>query len=349
VDLSPGARVEDAVAAVREGSVYRSWERGERLYDYDATFRGVSPYLHAEAAPLPGVRLTGGLRADFVGYAYRSRLEALATGRHRRPASDEVGYRHLSPKLGATWEPGPALGLFGSYAHGFRAPSEGQLFRQGQAESTIDLDPVRADSWEAGARGIVRGRFSYQLSAYRMRVADDILTYTATRTGTRETSNAGRTLHRGVEAGIGAELGAGLRADLGASLARHTYLAWSPRPGLEFGGNEMESAPRLLASARLGWEPRGVPGAAFSAEWSRVGAYWMDAENTHRYAGHALVGVRGQLPVARRLEAVARVHNLLDRRYADGASYTAARGEELAPGMPRTLYVGLQWRWEGVR
>lgn len=349
VDVSPGGRQEDSVAAVRDGSFYRAYTTGPRLYDYDVTFRGVSPYLHAETAPMERLRLTAGLRADFVGYDYDSRLDALQAGRHRRPEDARVSYAHLSPKLGATYELGPALGVFASYAHGFRAPSEGQLFRQGQAESTVDLHPVRADSWEAGARGALLGRVTYQVSAYRMQVSDDILTFTDTRTGARETSNAGRTLHRGVEVGLGAALGAGLRADLGWSRAGHTYEAWSPRPDVDFGGNEMESAPRTLVNARLGWRPAWLRGADFAAEWARVGSYWMDADNTHRYGGHALVNLRADVPLARGIEAVARVSNLRDERYAEGAGYTQAAGEEFAPGMPRTVYFGLQWRWEGGR
>jgi len=38
------------------------------------------------------------------------------------------------------------------------------------------------------------------------------------------------------------------------------------------------------------------------------------------------------------------MHNVLDRRYAEAAQYTAARGEEYAPGMPRSLYLGVQYR-----
>ncbi|HEX6038615.1 TonB-dependent receptor [Longimicrobium sp.] len=349
VDFSPGGRQEDSVAAVRDGSIYRSYTTGPRLYDYRVTFHGVSPYLHAETSPFDGLRFTAGLRADFVGYDYDNRLDALQTGKHRRPDDTEVSYAHLSPKLGGTYEFGPALGIFASYAHGFRAPSEGQLFRQGQADNTVGLDPVRADSWETGARGSILGRLTYQVSAYRMHVRDDILTFTDTRTGTRETSNAGRTLHRGLEVGLGAALPAGLRADLSWSRAKHTYEAWSPRPDVDFAGNEMESAPRTLLSARLGWRPTWMEGADFAAEWARIGSYWMDADNTHRYPGHALVNLRADVPLAGGIEVVSRVSNLLDKRYAEGASYTQALGEEFAPGMPRTVYLGLQWRWEGGR
>ena len=346
VDVSPGSRREDAVQATREEGVWRDWTRGGRLYDYRVTFRGVSPYVHAEVAPTERLRLTGGVRADFVGYDYDTRLDALQAGRHRRPADASVRYRHLSPKLGATYELGRALSVFASYAHGFRAPSEGQLFRQGSAASTIDLEPVRADSWEAGARGLLLGRVGYQVSAYRMRVRDDILAFTDTETGARETSNAGETLHRGVEVGLGAALAEGLRADVSWSRQRHTYEHWSPRTGLEYGGNEMESAPRTLASVRLGWAPAF---GDFGAEWVRVGSLWMDAENTHRYDGHALLNLRAAVAVPGGLELVGRMSNVLDARYAESAGYTAARGEEYAPGMPRTVYVGLQWRWEGAR
>jgi outer membrane receptor protein involved in Fe transport len=84
---------------------------------------------------------------------------------------------------------------------------------------------------------------------------------------------------------------------------------------------------------------------AFSFEIVRLGRYWMDAANTHEYAGHTLMNVRAQYPLTRRLEAFARVLNVADERYAESASFTEARGEEFAPGMPRTLYLGLKLAW----
>lgn len=349
VDLSPGGRQEDSVVTqLSDGLYYRSYTRGTRLYDYDVTFRGVSPYVHTEFAPVDRLHVTAGLRADFVGFDYTNNLSTLQTGKHRRPDDADVSYRHLSPKLGGTYEFGPALGIFASYAHGFRAPSESQLFRQGQAENTVGLDPVRADSYEAGARGELLGRFSYQVSAYRMHVRDDILTFTNPVDNTRETSNAGETLHRGVEVGLGAALVRGLRADLSWSRQKHTYEEWSPRPDLSYAGNEMESAPRTLVSARLGWTPS--IGGSFAAEWQQVGAYWMDAANTQKYDGYDLLNLRADVPVGRGLSVVGRLNNALDERYADTASFaSAARGRELAPGMPRTLYLGVQMRWEGAR
>jgi outer membrane receptor protein involved in Fe transport len=73
----------------------------------------------------------------------------------------------------------------------------------------------------------------------------------------------------------------------------------------------------------------------------------MDAENTHRYPGHHLWSMSANVPAGRHLEVIARVVNLTDERFAESAGYTQARGEEFAPGLPRTVYLGLQYRWGG--
>jgi iron complex outermembrane receptor protein len=76
----------------------------------------------------------------------------------------------------------------------------------------------------------------------------------------------------------------------------------------------------------------------------RVGSYWMDADNLATYPGHTLVNLRGSYVLFQRVGIYARLNNVLNRRYAERASYTQARGREFAPGMPRTLYAGLEVR-----
>ncbi len=348
VDYSPGFRRENRVVSSPGGAgdpFYRSYTLGQRTYDYDVAFLGVSPYLHAQVAAAPRLNVTAGLRYDRIGYRYDNHLAAADTGAYRRPDDARVEYGHLSPKLGATYEASRAANLFASYSHGFRAPSEGQLFRAGRSAGTLELRPIRADSYEAGARGEIGGRLGYTLAVYRMDVRDDVLTLVDPAANTRETVNAGHTLHRGVELGVGAELGAGVRADVSASRARHKYEEWTPRTGVSFAGKEMESAPRDLWSVRLSYAPRSLRDARLSGEWQHVGAYWMDAANEHRYHGHSLLAASAALPLTRALQATLRVNNLTDERYADGASYTSSqRGPEYAPGLPRSVYAGLQLR-----
>jgi outer membrane receptor protein involved in Fe transport len=344
-DYSPGGQVEYALTATRDANrIFTSYRRDSLIYDYDVAYRGVSPYVQLEASPAARLRVTGGLRYDYSGYAYDTHLAPLAGGRWRRPADTTVSYTHLSPKVGATYELDPAVNLFVSYRHGFRAPSQGQLFRQGSAANTVGLEPVKADNYEAGLRGRVGARVDYDLALYSLVKRDDILSYTRL-DGSTEVQNAGRTSHRGVEATLGVQATAALRLDVAYSYARHEYESWSPRAGVTLSGNEMANAPRHLGSATLTVAPARLAGAQASLEWTRVGGYWQDAENTHWYAGHQLLHARATYPLGPHFTLSARVMNLTNRRYAETSAYTAARGEEYAPGMPRTVYVTGQYAW----
>src|SRR5690606_8161700 len=155
IDYSPGFREESRLETQREGRIFTSYTEADRIYDYDVTFHEVSPYAQLEVSPVSGLRLVGGLRYDWMGFDYDSHLDPIDTGRHRRPEDTSVNSGHLSPKLGATYELSDEINLFANYGHGFRVPSEGQLFRQGQALNTVDLEPVKVDSYEGGVRGLI--------------------------------------------------------------------------------------------------------------------------------------------------------------------------------------------------
>src|SRR5690606_30736870 len=231
-----------------------------------------------------------GLRFDALGYDYDNALGPLDTGRHRRPASTNVTYTHLSPKLGVTADVLPWLNAFAAYGHGFRAPSEGQLFRQGSAVNTVDLSPVKADNLELGVRARIAGRVDVEAAAYRMTKTDDVLSFTR-EDGSTETVNAGETLHRGSELAAGAPFGP-VRVDVAWSWMRHEYTDWQPRADVDYSGNEMEDAPEEIGNVNVRYAPEAFNGGSIGVEWQRIGRYWMDAANTHRYPGHDVVNLR---------------------------------------------------------
>jgi outer membrane receptor protein involved in Fe transport len=345
LEYTPGSRMESRIEAQRAGQIFSGYTTGAVQYDYDVTFWQTSPYLQADVS-LPGrVQLSVGARFDHIGYDYDNRLSAVDTGSHRRPASTSVSFDRLSPKLGATWEIAPNANLFASYREAFRAPSESQLFRQGSALSTVDLKPVRAQSWEAGFRTALGGVVTLEATGYSMRLRDDILTFFDPANGLRLSQNAGATNHRGVEIGAGAALVRGLRLDAAVSYAKHTYVEWEPRPGVDYTGNEMELAPRFVGNARLSYRPAIFSSGVVALEWVRLGSYWMDPENTHRYEGHDLVNVFATVPLVEHLELSARVTNLADRRFAETSSFNQQQGERYRPGAPRQFFLGAQYRF----
>ncbi|MBZ0104800.1 MAG: TonB-dependent receptor [Sulfuricella denitrificans] len=355
LDYSPGSRLEQSINTTRNGKIYTDYTIGQTLYDYDATFKGVSPYVHGEISATDKLRLTAGLRYDHLGYDYTNNLsDANIVIRpaniaynltYRHPSSTNLSYDHLSPKLGATYAFSQDLSGFAAYNHAFRAPSEGQLFRQGSALNTVDLKPVKADSYEVGLRGKAGAKLRYEASVYYMTKEDDILSYKDPVTGATQAVNAGKTLHRGVELGLSAELSREVELNVSASYAKHTYEDWVISNTADNSGKEMETAPRVIANTRLNYKPAVLNGGRLSLEWVRLGSYWMDAANTQKYDGHDIVNLRVNYPVNRQIELLGSVTNLTDERYADASSYTTSRGRELAPGLPRTFYAGLRYNW----
>jgi iron complex outermembrane recepter protein len=345
LEYTPGSRLETEITPQRAGQVFTSYTAGEVQYDYDVTFWQASPYAQADMS-LPGrVQLSAGARYDHIGYDYENRLSDLATGFHRRPASTGVTFDRISPKLGATWELAPNANVFASYREAFRAPSESQLFRQGAAESTVDLKPVRAKSWEAGFRTALAGVVTFEATGYSMRLRDDILTFFDPTNGLRLTQNAGATNHRGIEVGVGVGLAPGLRLDGAASYAKHTYVEWQPRPGVDYTGNEMELAPRFIGNGRLSYRPPFLSSGLVAVEWVKLGSYWMDPDNTHKYEGHDLFNLFATVPVMEHLELSGRVTNLADKRFAETSSFNQQQGELFRPGAPRQFFLGAQYRF----
>jgi outer membrane receptor protein involved in Fe transport len=369
VDYSPGSREENRLGTLAtSGSgvskTYYGYTTGTRIYDYDVTFVGTSPYLQGELSPTERMRLTAGLRYDHLEYRFDNNFAqsavvastsengAAPVARFYGQAADtDLGFDHLSPKLGVTYAIDAQTNAFASYNHAFRAPSEGQLFRpsaqttavraQFAAAYALALQPVRADQYELGLRGKL-GAADFQSSVYHLRKRDDILSYRDPVTNATQAVNAGETLHRGVELGLGLPMGRAWRADLAASYAIHTYEQWVIPGVADYSGKEMEAAPRVIGNLRLSWSPNKMQ--SMQLEWVKLGSYWMDQANTSKYGGYDLLNLRGTWALSDTFSLYGSVHNLLDKRYAESATVTSGT-DTFAPGLPLTLFAGVEAKW----
>ncbi|MDH5472798.1 MAG: TonB-dependent receptor, partial [Gammaproteobacteria bacterium] len=155
----------------------------------------------------------------------------------------------------------------------------------------------------------------------------------------RITVNAGETLHKGIELGIDSALTDEVQLAVSVSYAEHTYEDWV-HSGVDYSGNEIESAPRNIANTRLNYKPELLNGGRVEAEWVHMGKYWMDQSNTAKYDGHDFYNLRANYFVSTAFEVYARVMNVTDERYAEAAS-----NGEYAPGMPRTVYGGVTYKF----
>ena len=363
LELSPGQRNEDRVIPVVSGSgasrLYSAYSMGSRVYDYQVTFTQASPYLHGELSPVEALRLTAGLRYDHLSYRLDNRIDApavrdAASGAwYGQVADTSVTYTQLSPKLGATWAFDPTLSGWVGYSSGFRAPSESQLFRPAvatseraaiqQARLSARLDPIEADQVEIGLRGRQQ-TLTWELVAYRLDKRNDLVSQRDLASNVSTTVNAGQTRHQGVELGLGWAFAPTWRIDGALSYASHRYIDWVTASA-DYSGRDMESAPRFLGSVRLAWQP--IRRGFFELEWTRVGAYWLEASNSAtygRYEGHDLFNLRAEWPITRQLALFGRIMNLTDTRWADSAS-VSSNTAVYSPGLPRSVYVGVDAKW----
>lgn len=362
LDYSPGSRVENAIFTTKAGSgistTYTNYSLGPLAYDYDVSYMGIAPYVHAEITPLPGFRLTAGLRYDNITYAFDNHFSTtqVVGSRYYGQVNDtDIKFRHLSPKIGATYAFSDSLSGFAAYNNAFRAPSEGQLFRPAVASNALaaraaayyssQLKPIIANSYEIGLRGTAGSAVNFEVSLYDMTKKDDILNFQDPVTNVTTPTNAGETLHRGIEIGIGAQLAALWRIDVAYSYAKHTYESWKVGRN-DYSGNEMEFAPRNIANTGLSFG--NVLTGLARLEWVHLSSWWSNQANTLKYSGYDLVNLRGQYPVARDVNLFANIHNLADTRYAETTGTQTSGNvtyQMYAPGLPRTLIVGVQAKW----
>lgn len=358
LERSPGQRTEDALAVSSTGTGadrnYYAYTVGNRIYDYAVTYKSASPYVQGEISPAQALRVTAGLRFDTIGYDMRNNIttsttQALATTRYYgQIPSASVDYSNWSPKLGATLALSPTSSLYSSYNHGFRVPSESQLFRAGsdtaanavaKAQLALALKPIRARQFEMGWRGVAEG-WSYDASAYQLLKFDDLVSQRDLATNISTSVNAGKTEHTGVELGLGKALSRAWRLDTALSYAVHRYADWVTASA-NYSGKEMAAAPRFMGNTRVSWTPR--PGVSTQLEWISLGAYWLEDSNSAtygKYPGHDVFNLRYSQSVAKDVNAFVRLMNLTDRRYADSAS-VSSNTAVYTPALPRALYLGL--------
>lgn len=369
IDYSPGGRREDSITTTvapgtaGDSKVYDSYNVGSRIFDYDVTYRGISPYLHGEFSPTTRLRISGGLRYDMIEYAYDNKMgtaptsvvTTIGTKVYGHADDTDTDYQHLSPKLGMTYALTETMSGFISFNHAFRTPSEGQLFRPSSsstaakalatAKAALSLKPVKVDSYETGIRDKDGKGIDYEVSLYYMAKEDDVVSYLDPIDSVRKVTNAGQTIHKGIEVGLGVPVTGEWRVNTALSYSKHTFDHWVESSTTIYDGKEMALAPRTIGTSSILYAPTGEKKGRAELEWVTLGSYWLDPANTTKYSGHDLFNLRGGYPIKKEVELYGSVTNLFDKRYAETGALSFSGNELYAPGMPRMVFVGLQIVW----
>lgn len=320
-------------------------------------------------AALQGVHAVRDIDERFARSGQRPRYNAGSnsyTAFAATPGSWRRSYSSANGRLGVSFDASARHQLYANLSQSFEPPTFLELIQptggnpnQGPDDFGIaKLQAQKAITLEAGSRG-QRGRLKWDISAYRSRVSDELLTSAAFFGGVGVTSNyPDNTIHQGLELGVEAGLAENLAAS-GARLdAKLVYnLSDFFFDGGEYDGNQIAGVPRHQIQSELRFSH---PSGFFFAPNLR----WLpedtptDHANTIEQEAYALWGLTAgfQTPDAR-WSLIIDARNLTDERYAssylirervpDPAPPNAGPGQvtTFQPGNGRSVSVELRWSW----
>lgn len=323
-------RTEGFLSEVQDAPTLFSFVTGTH-YDYEVDATLVSPYIHSEWALGDKTRITAGLRIDYTEYEYDTATPVDTIGRYQRISDRTDDFTTATPKLGITHVLSDELTVFGLLARGQRAPQTTDLYRIQLNQVPGEADPETIDSIELGLRDTV-GPIQFELSTFFMRKENYFF-----RNSAGFNVSDGKTEHVGVELGFGADVTD--RIDVSGSLtwAEHTYAFDSAPEGI-LDGNQVSTAPKVLANIRVGAEP--LEGMRGELEWVHMDEYFLDGANVHSYEGHDLLNVRVNYKLNDITSFNGRIMNVADTAYADRARFNFG-SYGYFPGNGRFFSIGV--------
>ncbi len=331
-----------------EGSaVARAIRPAGRHYDYQTTVTGIA--LHAALqADYPSYAWSFGLRADGTRYDYDNRMStgnaaedgtpcAFGGCLFSRPADRHDEFGNLSPRLELTWKAATQHRVYIAATTGFRPPEITELYRLQRSQQVADLDSENLRSIEIGWRHLSE-RNLWHIAAFDQRKRELIL-----RDANGFNVTGGRTTHRGLEWEWRRQFGNAWLIGSSGTLARHRY---DFDAVIEAGetivrGRDVDTAPRRLHTLWLRWMPRTHWDLTLTG--SDVGAYFADAANQYRYAGHRTARLAIGWQATPRWRLTLDIDNLTDERFADRADFAQGNWRYF-PGRDRSAFLGVDWR-----
>ena len=313
-------------------------------YDFDVDGTTLAGYYDIGLELAPEVELVASVRLERNSYGYdnhhlvgNTRDDGTACGfggcLYTRPADRDDAYTNAAGRLGVQRSMDAGTLVYAVAGLGFRPPQTTELYRLQSGQTIADLDSERLRAFETGARGSF-GMLDFDIAAYVETTQDLIF-----RDANGFNVSDGTTRSTGLEADVAWRSGRH-SLEVATAWGRHRY-AFTRAAGRGeriVDGNDVDTAPRWLGSAHWRWS-----GEVLTSEFevAYIGSHYVDAANTARYGGHALLNWRGDWKVTPRVRLFARLLNLLDAAYADRADF-AFGSYRYFPGMPRQIYLGAE-------
>ena len=301
------------------------------LSDYKTNITNLASYIHYEATPVNGLKITAALRYDYYHYNFQNDLPPSA---YTGAPSSANNFNRFSPKIGFTYNYKGA-GLYANYSEGFVPPQISELYT---GVKVPYLGPQTFFNYEVGGwLSLLKNKLYADWSLYLLNGANEIISV-KNADGSTENQNAGKTKHTGIEYGITYRPVNSLSLRFSATNSKHTFVDYIEK-GVAYNNNQLAGGPRFIANAEATWKPVFVKGLRLGAEWQHIGSYYMDNANTQKYNGYDLLNLRAGYAI-RQFEVWVNALNATDVYYS---TYASKSGSTFSynPGDPREITIGV--------
>ena len=318
---------------------------GQTLTELDESATTVGPFALLDVPLGDRLSATAGLRYDHITFSTENLIRP-SFGRA------ELGYEHVSPRLGLAFRLTQDLMLYSSYNEGFEAPILDQLrhspARDGEFVANRSVKPFDVRAFEVGARGQVGRRATFEASLYRQRTSNLIVTQSFLRLPPL-TGQFSAVVNAGAVDQNGLELGATLRPLTGLNLrASYTFSDFTYRDFVSgdqsFSGRTVPGVPahNVLAEAIY----RTARGLSLAFDIQRVGRFFVNDLNTASNDPYVVANLRVgyDLHLGRGFELSPWVglQNLRDQVYVAQTQVNAAAGRYFNPLPGLTFLAGVK-------
>ncbi|MFT5572680.1 MAG: iron complex outermembrane receptor protein [Cryomorphaceae bacterium] len=318
-------------------------------YDYQVDAVQVAAFAHADWQISDRWDVIAGVRLERLSYDYdnlaldgRTKDDGTTCGfggcRYSRPADRKDDFTNVSPKLELRYQLNEGLRFYASYTNSFRAPQATELYRLQRAQAVADLDSVEADNIEFGFH-YTNSTTQINVAAYSLDLDNVII-----RDSDFFNVDGNKTESTGLELSLKHRFSDQWSMQVAAAVADHEYASDQISGGLNINGNQVDTAPKTAASVSLAWQPNTKLSAQL--QWQHLAEYYLEPENQHEYPGHDVLNLRAQYQINTQWQASIRVLNLGDTAYAERADFTGFTGERYFPGQPRSVFAGIEYRFD---
>ncbi|WP_226662699.1 TonB-dependent receptor [Microbulbifer aggregans] len=334
---------------------FSSFPAGKQ-YDYTVNSAVTAVFSESKYTLADNSSFTLGARYESIRYTYRNRMRSGNTAedgsicinsfsgapgcRYTRPGNSRDQFENLSFDTSLQHQFSTQLTGSMRLARGSRAPQAAELYRLQNGQMEAHLNSESINSVEFSLRGQEQA-VAFDIAVFAMEKADVIFL-----SSDRLNLNEGETRHYGLEYELSWHW---QDWDLGVhgTVAKHQYTSDVSEPGtstlVATAGNDIDTAPRHLHGAILGWTSEAT---RLELQWQFTGRYYTDIENQHEYAGHSLAHVRIYRDLGERVRLGLRVNNLANKDYAERADYSSlGGGDRYFIGEPRSLFADVRFQF----